>query len=238
MKKLIQKICNDIVKQYKQNKNVLGVLLFGSVARNKFDKYSDIDIYILLNKNGKFSRNNFIKNGLRVDIIFNTIEEAKNYLKEDRNNLQRVTSHMLSHGIILFQRQQHLKKIQTIAKNNLRLKTKYKNSEVLMHKYSIDDFWGEVQRNFIHNDYVAFELNSYLLMKNVIELFFKIKRDFLRQPNEIISIINKKDKKLGNYIKNFYKIKNLKNRLTILSKIINHIYQLSNGPLPRKWRIK
>ncbi|KKU85374.1 MAG: hypothetical protein UY14_C0025G0006 [Parcubacteria group bacterium GW2011_GWA1_47_9] len=44
MEKFIQKICNDLVEQYKQDKNVLGILLFGSAARNKFDKYSDIDM--------------------------------------------------------------------------------------------------------------------------------------------------------------------------------------------------
>ena len=50
MKEFIQKICDDVVKEYKPNKNVLGILLFGSAARNKFDQYSDVDIYILLNK--------------------------------------------------------------------------------------------------------------------------------------------------------------------------------------------
>ena len=238
MEKFIQKVCNDIVEQYKQDKNVLGILLFGSAARNKFDKYSDIDIYILLNKKNKFSRQNFVSNGVKVDIIFNTIKEVKNYLKEERNNVRRNTSHMLAHSEILFQRRNNLEKIQRTAKTNLRLKTKYKKDEILMHKYSIDDFWGEVQRDFINNDYVSFELNSHFLIKNIIELFLKTKGDFLRQSSETMDIINKKDKKLGDYIKKFYKIKNLKNKLIILSKIINHTYQLSNGPLPQKWRIK
>ena len=238
MKEFIQKICDDVVKEYKPNKNVLGILLFGSAARNKFDQYSDVDIYILLNKKGIFSRNNFIKDGVRVDIIANTIKEAEEYLKEDRNNLRRITSHMLAHGEILFQRGKNLEKIQTIAKNNLKLKTKYKKSEILMHKYSIDDFWGEVQRDFKNNNYMACELNSHLLMKNVIELFLKIKGGFLRRPDEIADVINKRDKKFGYYMKKFYKTRNLKNRIIILSKIINHIYTLSNGPLPSKWQIK
>ena len=107
-----------------------------------------------------------------------------------------------------------------------------------MHKYSIDDFWGEVQRDFKNNNYMACELNSHLLMKNVIELFLKIKGGFLRRPDEIADVINKRDKKFGYYMKKFYKTRNLKNRIIILSKIINHIYTLSNGPLPSKWQIK
>jgi predicted nucleotidyltransferase len=126
MGKFIQKICSDVVREYKPDKNVLGILLFGSAIRNKFDQYSDIDIYILLNKKGEFSRSNFIKNGVRVDIILNTIKEAKSYLKEDRNNLRRITSHMLAYGKILFQKGENLEKLQIVAKNNLRLKTTYK----------------------------------------------------------------------------------------------------------------
>jgi len=238
MEKFIQKICNDVVKQYKQDKNVLGILLFGSAARNKFDKYSDVDIYVLLDKKGKFSRSNFVKNGLRVDIIFNTIEEAKNYLKEDSNNLRRITSHMLANGKILFQRQRNLENIQTIAKNNLKLKTKYKKSEILMHKYSIDDFWGEVQRDIENKDHLAFGIDSHLLISNIVELFLKLNGEFLRQPNEMMKVLKKLDRKFSGQIENFYKASNIQNKKQILLNLVEYIYKKSKGPLPPKWFLK
>lgn len=238
MKKFIRKICDDILKQYKPNKNVLGILLFGSAARNKFDQYSDVDIYILLNKRGKFSRNNFIKNGLRVDIILNTIKEAKHYLKEDKNNLRRITSHMIAHGEILFQRGEILKGVQTIAKSNLRLTTKYKKGEILMHKYSIDDFWGEVQRDIKNNDYLAFGLDSHLLISNIIELFLKLNGGFLRQPNEMAGVLKKLDRKFSDKIENFYGASNIQNKKRILSDLVEYIYKKSRGPLPSKWFLK
>ncbi|MFA6533584.1 MAG: nucleotidyltransferase domain-containing protein [Patescibacteria group bacterium] len=238
MKKFIQKICSDLVKQYKPDKNILGILLFGSVVRNKFDQYSDIDIYILLKKKTDYSRLNFVKNNMRIDIILDTVGEASSFLKNDKYNIKRNTSHMLANSKILYQAGNDLNKIIAKAKNNLRLRTKYNNDEILMHKYSIDDFWGEVQRDFKNHNLVAFELDSHLLMKNIIELFLKIKGDFLRQPNEVADIIGKRDKKLGYYIEKFYKARDLKNKLIILPKIINHIYELSNGPLPQKWQIK
>jgi predicted nucleotidyltransferase len=238
MKEFIQKICGDVVKKYKPNKNVLGILLFGSAARNKFDQYSDVDIYILLNKKGVFSRNNFIKNGVRVDIIANTIKEAKEYLKEDRNNLRRITSHMLAHGEILFQRGENLEKIQTIAKNNLKLKTKHKKGEILMHKYSIDDFWGEVQRDIKNNDHLAFGIDSYLLISNIVELFLKLNGEFLRQPNEIMKVLKKLDKKFSDQIENFYKVNDIQNKKQILSNLVKYIYGKTKGPLPPKWFLK
>jgi predicted nucleotidyltransferase len=238
MNKLIQEICNDVVEQYKKNQNVLGIMLFGSVAKNKFDQYSDVDIYILLNKKDKFSRINFVKNGIRVDVILSTVKESREYLKKDKNALKRITSQMLAHGMILFQRGEDLKKIQLIAKKNLQLKTKYKSSEILMHKYSIDDFWGEVQRDIQSKDYLAFGIDSHLLVSNIIELFLKLNGEFLRQPNEMMKILDKLDVEFSQLVKTFYESKNIQNKERILLELVNYIYKKSSGPLPDKWTIE
>lgn len=238
MKKIIQKICSDAIKQYKPDKNVLGILLFGSAARNKFDKYSDVDIYVLLRKKGVFSRSNFIKNGLRIDVIFNTITEARNYLKQDKNNLRRITSHMIAHGVILFQRGKNLEEIQAVAMDNLGLKTQYGKNDVLMHKYSIDDFWGEVRRDMENKNYIAFGLDSHLLISNIIELSLKLKGETLRQPNEIKNILSQIDKKLAGYIENFYKEGSFQKKKIILANLVRHIYKVSGGQLPNKWALR
>lgn len=238
MTRFVQKICDGVVEQNAADKNVLGILLFGSAARNKFDEYSDVDIYILLNKKGKFTRSNFIRDGVRVDIIFNTVAEARNYLEKEKNNLRRVTSHMLAYGKILFRRGKNLKKIQAVAKNNLKLKTKYKKGEILMHKYSIDDFWGEIQRDIGNKDYLAFGIDSHLLIANIMELFLKLKGAFLKQPNEMRKILERSDKKFSGQIESFYKASNLKDKRKILSILVNRIYKKSGGVLPEKWSLK
>jgi len=197
MNQKIKRICDNIIKKYRRDKNVLGIMLFGSAAREKFDKYSDIDIYILLRKKGKYSRYNFVKNKYRIDIILDTIKEANLYLKEDRYNVKRNTSHMLSHGQILYQRAKDIEKVQKIAKKNLKRKTKYTKSEILMHKYSIDDFWGETQRDVKNKNYIAFGIDSQLLLNNIIELFLKLHGEFFRQPNEMQKVLSKLDQKFS-----------------------------------------
>ncbi len=238
MDNIIKKICNNIVEQYKQDKNVLGIMLFGSAARDKFDKYSDVDIFVLLNKKSMFSRNNFVKDNVRVDIIFNTIKEVKKYLNEDKGNIRRVTSHMLAHGKILFQQKGILKIVQLVAQKNLKLRTRYKNSEILMHKYSIDDFWGEIQRDIKNKDYLAFGIDSHLLITNIIELFFKLKGEFLGQPNEMRNILKKLDIKFSNQVENFYKTNSIRSKQRTLAGLVEYIYKKSGGPLPKKWFLK
>ena len=129
-----------------------------------------------------------------------------------------------------------MKKIQSVAKNNLQLKTKYKSSEVLMHKYSIDDFWGEVQRDVQNEDYLAFGLDSHLLVKNIIELFLKLNGEFLRQPNEMFGLLNKLDSNFYDILKDFYKENNIDRKKDILGELVKYIYKKSNGPLPQQWK--
>lgn len=238
MQATIKKICDDIVRSYKTHDNVLGVLLFGSAARGKFDGFSDIDIFILLKKKGRFSRKNFIKDNLRVDIILNTLADAKRYIDNDKNSLRRITSHMLAHGIILFQRGDSLSSLIKAASANLKLKTKYSADEVLMHKYSIDDFWGEVQRDLKNKDYIAFGIDSNLLMNNIIELLLKLRGTYLPQPNLLAGVLKKIDKKAAAQIIDFYKTNDYQKKLRILKNIIGHVYKKSGGALPKNWSIK
>ncbi|MDP1706534.1 MAG: nucleotidyltransferase domain-containing protein [bacterium] len=238
MNKIIRKICSDIIEEYKQDGNVLGIMLFGSAARGKFDKHSDIDIYILLKNKGEFSRVNFTRDGIQVDIILETTKEIKSFLEEDAAALKRITSQMIAGGVIIFQKGNIFKKIQSIAKNNLRLKTKYKDSEILMHKYSIDDFLGEVRRDIEKKDFLAFGLDSHFLMNNIIELFLKIKKEFLRQPNEMAAVLNKLDRKFYRLIESFYKSTSMGKKEKILSELVGYVYKKYSGSLPERWTIK
>jgi len=226
-----------VVEQHKKDRNVLGILLFGSAARNKLDRYSDIDIYVLLRKKGKLSRSNFIVGARRVDVIFDAIQETKKYLNTENGNLRRITSHMLAHGKILFQRGDYLKRFLFIAQRNLRSKTKLENSAVLMHKYSIDDFFGEVQRDTRNNDSVAFGLDSQLLMGNIIELFLRSKGEYLRQPNEMRETLRKLDKKFSREIESFYETGDIKRKGRILAGLVRRVYKISGGALPKRWSL-
>lgn len=237
MDKKIEKIYNNIAYEYKQDNNVIGILLFGSVAKNKSDKYSDIDIYILLKNKGKYSRLNFIKEGYRIDILFNTIEEINSYINREKNSIKRNVSHMLAYGKIIYQMNNNLTKILVSAKTNLKLKTKYKIGEILMHKYSIDDFWGEVKRDIENKNYIAFGLDSGFLINNIIELVLKLNGSFFGQPNEMVETLNKIDPEFSKKIENFYKTENIQKKKNILSELVKYVYKKSDGPLPKKWML-
>lgn len=235
MNKTLKNICKNVVKKYSADKNVLGIMIFGSFVNGKFDRYSDIDFYILQKNKGKYSRLNYIINRHRLDIIFDSVKDAKKYLKNDRYNLRRNTSHMLANGDIVFQRSADLAHLKNIAIKNLKLKTKYDKVEILMHKYSIDDFWGEVRRDIEKNDFIAFSLDSQLLLNNIIEIFIKLKGNYLRQPSMMKDVLLKIDKKLTYKIENFYKVCDVKEKRTILEWLVKYTFKKTKGPLPNRW---
>jgi len=238
MTKQNQGIAKYLVDKYKEDKNVLGIAVFGSAAKDESDKYSDVDIYIILKKLGKFSRINYVKNNVRVDIILSTLKETNAYLDSDKRSLKRITSDMLADGIIIFDRENTLKNVIKTAKNNMRQKTKCSKEEILMHKYSIDDFWGETQRDVKNNDYFAFGVDSQLLINNIVELFLKINGFALPQPKKISGLLNQLDSRLAALINGFYRENILEAKGKVLGEIVDYIYKATGGPLPDKWHIK
>lgn len=227
----------EIMNKYKRDKDVLGIILFGSLARGKFDEYSDIDVYLLTKRKKKYSRTNFLSGKFRIDILIDSVKEAKKYLCEDRYNVRRVTSHMLACGKIIYRRTKDIEKIQRIAKKNIKLKTKYNKDEILMHKYSIDDFWGEVQRDCKKRDYTAFGLDSQLLMNNIIELFLKLHRTFWRRSDETAETLIKLDKSFALKVSRFYKAKSILSKKKILGELVKYTYRKAGGEMPRRWKI-
>jgi len=83
-------------------------------------------------------------------------------------------------------------------------------------------------------DYLAFGLDSHLLVSNIIELFLKQNGEFLGQPNEVVLQLERLDKKFADHIKNFYKKSNIQKKKMIFLNLVEYIYEKSGGPLFQK----
>ncbi len=159
-------ILQNIADKYKQQSGVFGVLIFGSFVRGNFDKYSDIDVYVLQSRKPTRSRESYMLDAIRVDVTIDGKIFAEQSLKAENYSVRRVFSHMLAYGEILFEKKRALTSLQKIAINNLKSRTKYTKDELLMHLYSIEDFYGEVLRFQKADDAFSFEQNMNLLVNN------------------------------------------------------------------------
>lgn len=72
---------------------------------------------------------------------------------------------------------------------------------------------------------MTFGLDSQLLVNNILELFLKLNREFLQQPNETAKLLKRLDKKFTDRMENFYKEGNIQ-------------WSTAYDPLPNRWILK
>lgn len=237
MDEIIEMTYAEVAGGYRKNKNVLGVVLFGSVARGLNDQYSDIDLYVILKNRSNISRKSFVKNSIKVEILFDSFVDVMQYLKEEEKNLHRNVSQMFAHAKILYEDGNIISEIIEYSRKIIKQRTDYTKVELIMNKYSIDDYYSDLDRSFRYNDVISFELNSSLIVKNIIELFLKVNGGFLKQPNEMSDYLYGLDSKFGDMLNEYFSLTKLEERYSYFSEIIAYVYKHCNGSLPEEWSI-
>lgn len=101
LKKRIDKITNQIVAKYKPEK----VILFGSAATGKFEKHSDVDLFIIKDDSRRFVDRigdvlSTFEHNLPVDVVVYTPSEVKKAREENRIFLEQV----LNFGKVLYEK--------------------------------------------------------------------------------------------------------------------------------------
>jgi len=231
-------ILKGIENKYKRRSGVLGVLVFGSFVRGNFDAYSDIDVYVLKAKQPSRAREGYMLKNIRIDVTIDEKKDAEGFLKKERHSVRRIFSHMLAHGHILYEKGNSLTALRRVAIRNLKERTTYSRDEILMHLYSIEDFYGEVLRFFKSKDKFSFEQNISLLINNAIECLLKIKGEYMRRPNEMKAIIKKSDPIFWKSLESAYLSKSDSDKIRNLKKLVKRIETLARGPLPRRWAVR
>lgn len=229
-----QKLLNVI----RRNHNVLAVALVGSVPQRSFDDWSDVDIYVLIDKKiGKKRMQTHIR-GISVDIIYNTKKEAFSYLFKEQKTTHRNTAHMIAHGQLFWEKTPVWSKVQSIAKNVLSSKTRMEKEQILMHIYSINDYITKAARASAERDAIAYALSSQFVVQNSLELILAFRHKYwlpIRQMDQLIESIDPEFHKL---LLLFYKKNKSTKSYDTLCKLAKHAVHVAGGPLPSTWSIK
>lgn len=72
IKKVVDKVCNKL----KKDDNIVGIILYGSIAKGNYHRYSDIDFYVV-KSNVKNKTTVFFEDDIPVQIIWRSIESFK-----------------------------------------------------------------------------------------------------------------------------------------------------------------
>ncbi|HEX3784264.1 MAG TPA: nucleotidyltransferase domain-containing protein [Pseudonocardiaceae bacterium] len=233
----ISSIIDKVVTQQRVSKNVIGVFLIGSVARGQADKYSDVDFLVVQRHRSPDLRQQLQIDGYPVEILYNTIDEVERYLLEEHGALHRNTSGMLADARLLYQADDRAQELQTKALANVVSTTRFTETEMLMHRYSLVDFLTDAHREADAHNIIAFHLNAQLLIQNAIEVLLKNHGAYLQQPNRLVTVLQDIDSAFSQLLSEFYGARDLRAADAGLAKIVLHVTRQLGGNLPGAWHV-
>lgn len=234
----IDALTKKVVQKYKKMSQLIGIFLVGSATKNMFDEYSDIDVYILTGDNGKFSREFYRIGHTGIEVLFDTPVDLEKFLADEHGSLYRNTAQMLATSKILFGDEKVLTRFQVRAKDVLASKTTYTDEDILMHKYSIDDFLEDARRDVASNDAFTFAMDSTQAFRHVQELLLKINGEYYRKSREMKQLFKRMEPSLFRLMGCFYESDSLSQKMISLDKIAHCAFAITGGRLPKKWSMK
>ncbi len=108
---------NKFVAKYQKQKDVLAILLVGSYAVGNNNKYSDIDIYIILDNKAKYQeRGNKLIDGYLIEYFINPYNKVIKYLQEDQIKHRCAMANMLLNCRVIMDRNNIVPKLKQEAK--------------------------------------------------------------------------------------------------------------------------
>lgn len=107
---------NEFIQKYLNDKDVEAILLVGSYAVGNQNKYSDIDVYVILNDNVDYrERGNKLIDKYLIEYFVNPIHKVREYIENDKRGHGGPMANMLLKGKVLFDRNNIVPELQKIA---------------------------------------------------------------------------------------------------------------------------
>lgn len=212
-------------------------MVFGSYVSGQADAFSDVDVYVLTRKSGRYARESFSVVGHSIDVLIDSLKVAEEFLVQERGYIRRPASLMLAEGKILFERTSDLRRLQRLAKNNLCAKTKSTKSDMLMHAYSLDDFLVDLQRDVERNDHLQFALDLPLFTQNAMEVVLRKHGSYWRTMRQTLEVLSSLDQTFVGMLKKIFSDAPLSRRLSFVKKMRTYLSERYACALPGSWRI-
>ena len=149
----------------------------GSCAVGNDNKYSDIDIYIILNNKVKYrERGNLIIDGFLIEYFMNPISKVIDYLKNDKRGHGGSMANMLINGKLIYGNKELIKKLKKKAYYYLNKKNRYDRAKY----YHAWDLYDDYKACMYHK-----EMPYYNALQAIVEAYLFNNDYHLLPPQKI-----------------------------------------------------
>ncbi|UOY08280.1 nucleotidyltransferase domain-containing protein [Muricauda sp. SCSIO 64092] len=239
MKELLKKYVeasNQYVDKEKFNKDVIGIIVSGSIQNSSLDKNSDIDIYVVLDPKCNYrERGNLFINNVEIEYFKNPPAQIESYFeKEDKNPH---TAHMLASGKVVYSESTIVDELMSKAKSIMaRRPDKLKGTEIELEKYVIDDYYKDLEDALLNKDFIGVKIIRAKIINRSIDIFCRVNQVRREKDKRLC-------KQLGALDSNFKQLieKTLNenwNTMTSIGKLRTTIEELLGGRRSSQWKIR
>lgn len=162
------------VQREKQQEDVIGIIVSGSMLYAQLDKNSDIDIHLILSPDCDYrERGNTWINGVEIEYFKNPPAQIRSYFKKEQKSPH--TAHMLAFGELVYGDSEVIHELIGEAKAMIGAKPlKLRGFEIELEKYFLDDMYKDLEDALTHENFMGANLIRAKMINRCIDIFCKI----------------------------------------------------------------
>lgn len=220
--------------------SIKGILVFGSSLHpEKMGSNADLDLYFVIENNGKRYRGVKFINGTEVDYFANPKEQLLLDFNSAKNSARKTIFFMLANGKILKDWEGLLGELQ---KEAMKILEAEKNKEIpawlfVNSKYFIDDYLKDIEDDLRSNNYFSMDCNFRLLTGDLLEIFCRQKKILIGKPKYQKEEIEKVDKEFIKLYEEMAMESNYAIKLEKIKRLSNYVIESLGGALPKDWEL-
>lgn len=238
-------------KKWADDNNVLAVFITGSRVTKYANKYSDIDLYVVLSEKVNWrERGNELYDGFLIEYFENPVKKIKEYMDEDFTSNRRMMSRMIIMGKVLFDKTGVMKKLKSYA--NAMFAKEFKKvsmDELEIMKYGVWDSFDNL-RNLFEDDAKDFDFAYNVTINHILQTYMKSIRFEIPAEHKLLKILSDADFRKEYHItdipdKDFSRLlidcissSDRKSKFSAAEKLVYHVLKRMGGFNIDGWKLR
>ena len=216
----------SVLKKFEKDERYRACLVFGSAVRGEFREGSDIDVKVAIRKGKHHSElNHTYIEGIKLDISFNSLERLQKDTEKELERAKRPP--LIAESVILFDKDGDARKLIAHAKKKMYPK-KYDKAQYDWVRFVILNEDLKVRRYFTEDPVLA----NYIMhsgLEDVIDMHYQVEGRFDTSNKKTLSDLKKWDPVLEKFLIRMMSAKNMKDKFSYWTKIIDHVLKKLGG---------
>ncbi|MFW9928828.1 MAG: nucleotidyltransferase domain-containing protein [Candidatus Thorarchaeota archaeon] len=185
-----EKALDKFLRKWKNNNNLVGILVCGSYVTGNATPESDIDVQIILDDTIDWrERGNLYIDDFLIEYFINPIRQIKSYFIEEYESYKVNSATMFATGVIIEDKKNILKDLQTEAKEWIsKTFPDINHSQLEVMKYTIWNYLEDVKAS-VRDHYLGFNYLYYSYLSEITEMYRKFLGYDRLRPEKIIDIL-------------------------------------------------